>query len=268
MPSAVTPARRRRTQPAAKPRGRVSRGPTPAAGGYLAQSATPWASLLFVLPLLVLHEVGVAWFGTLPPTAEHRVAAFALMARLFDAVGATAPYLPAAAVIAVLLAWHLGTPEAVRPGGWRVRPGVLVRMAVESVLWAVPLVGVYYACSPGGVQFVPAGDPKLLVAMYLGAGVYEEAVFRLASFAVLSLLLVDMGKLRPAVAVPIMVSTAAGLFSVYHIWGGVDWAWQAFVFTGLRGVFYGIIFIERGFGVTVGAHTAYDLAVLVLMSMR
>ncbi|HYE21334.1 MAG TPA: CPBP family glutamic-type intramembrane protease, partial [Tepidisphaeraceae bacterium] len=129
------------------------------------------------------------------------------------------------------------------------------------------LVGVYFMCSPNGVQFAPTGDPKLMAAMYLGAGVYEEAVFRLAGFAALSFLLVDVGKVRSIVAVPIVVSTAAGLFSVYHIWGGVDWPWQAFVFTGLRGVFYGIIFIERGFGVTVGVHTAYDLAVLWLASV-
>jgi hypothetical protein len=31
-----------------------------------------------------------------------------------------------------------------------------------------------------------------------------------------------------------------------------------------RGVYYGIIFLERGFGISVGVHTAYDLLFLTL----
>jgi hypothetical protein len=44
--------------------------------------------------------------------------------------------------------------------------------------------------------------------------------------------------------------------------------WQAFVFIALRGVFYGTIFIERGFGITVGVHTAYDLLFLLLREVN
>ncbi len=52
------------------------------------------------------------------------------------------------------------------------------------------------------------------------------------------------------------------IFSAYHLWGMGTLPWQAFVFIGLRGVYYGIIFLERGFGITVGVHTAYDLLFL------
>ena len=45
--------------------------------------------------------------------------------------------------------------------------------------------------------------------------------------------------------------------------GNLNLPWQAFVFIGLRGVFYGIIFLERGFGITVGVHTAYDLLIIL-----
>jgi len=64
-----------------------------------------------------------------------------------------------------------------------------------------------------------------------------------------------------------VVVTAAVGFSAYHLLGNVDWPWQSFVFTGLRGVYYGIIFMERGFGLTVGVHTGYDLLYLGLSDL-
>jgi hypothetical protein len=60
------------------------------------------------------------------------------------------------------------------------------------------------------------------------------------------------------------VLLAAIAFSGYHMLGFVSFPWQAFVFITLRGVYYGIIFLERGFGVTVACHTAYDLIFLAL----
>jgi len=261
----VTATRRRKPVDRA-PTSRSSRRAAPlvAPQDYAHYSATPWASLLFILPLLLLHEIGIALYGGLPPASEHRITAFVLMARFFDRVGATAPFLPAMAIITILLMWHIATEEGgLARGGWNIRPRAIFAMGAESLAWAVPLIGIYYIFGPSQVQFAPAGDRKLMASLYLGAGIYEEAAFRLAGFALLSLLLVDVSGLTTRWATPIVVLAAAIGFSAYHLLGDVGWPWQAFVFTGLRGVYYGIIFIERGFGVTVGVHTTYDLLYLL-----
>ncbi len=97
---------------------------------------------------------------------------------------------------------------------------------------------------------------------FLGAGLYEEALFRLASipllFRVLRLVLV------PALPACTLAITASSLlFSLAHHAGapGEAFTWFAFVFRWLAGVFFAWVFVARGFGVAVGTHTcSTDLA--------
>src|SRR3954464_13220862 len=150
--------------------------PTPGAlGEYLQQSQTPLSSLWFVLPLLVLHEVGVQYYATLPGGGiEYRIEAFTLLTRFLQTCGATGRYLPALAVVAILLSWHIA-----RGDRWVFDLKVLAGMLIESLVLAIPLVGVYFLFRPSTPTFMPAGEWKLMASLYLGAGVYEELVFRL-----------------------------------------------------------------------------------------
>ncbi len=219
---------------------------------------------MFVLPILVLHELGVQWYGTLSGSnVEHRVTAFTLLMRFFHTCGATGRYLPAMAVVAILLSWHVA-----RRDRWDFNIFPLPVMAIESLLLALPLVGVYFLFSSTPPTYLATGEWKLMASLYLGAGVYEELIFRLAAFSVLSLFLIDIGRVRPLLAVPVIVLTSAILFSAYHMLGSTSFPLPAFVFVALRGVYYGVIFLERGFGVTVGVHTAYDLLFLGLKQVN
>jgi membrane protease YdiL (CAAX protease family) len=268
MPTAATRSRPAARKPGARPvRRKVSREAPPEAiggwAGYLQQSQTPLASLWFVIPLLVLHELGVRYYATLPGQAiEYRVTAFTLVARFLQTCGATGRYLPAFAVVAILLSWHVA-----RRDRWVFNtplPVVIGAMAVESVLLALPLVGVYFLFSSSTPTFMPVGEWKLMASLYLGAGVYEELVFRLGAFSVLSFLVLDLWGISRRVGVPVVVVTSAIVFGLYHLLGAGQYPYPALVFVALRGVFYGIIFLERGFGVTVGVHTAYDLLFLAV----
>jgi hypothetical protein len=227
---------------------------------YLDRSQTPLLALLFVLPMLILHEIGVREFASLAGRiVEYRIAAFVLMTRFFQAFGASGRYLPALAVVAILLSWHIA-----RRDHWRFNFALIPIMAIESIAWAVPLIGVYLLFSPDSTTHLPATNWKLSVSLYLGAGVYEELIFRLAAFAALSFLFQDIARLSPKWTTPFVVLIAAIMFSGYHMLGLTAHPWQSFVFIGLRGIYYGIIFIERGFGLSVGTHTAYDLIYLLL----
>jgi hypothetical protein len=250
MPSAVAAVRSRSRSPSRKGK----------AWSYWDWSQSPLASLLFVLPFLILHEVGVRHFAVIPGArVEHRVTAFALLTQFFNYFGAYGRYLPAMAVVAILLTWHVA-----RQDPWEFRLPHVLMMAVESLLLAAPLLAVYLLFSPRGAVFTGSGDWKLMCSLYLGAGVYEELVWRLGAFAVLSFLLTDLGRTSPKFAVPVILLTSAVGFSTYHMLGTQQFPWQAFVFIGLRGMYYGIIFLERGFGISVGVHTAYDLLFLAL----
>ena len=230
---------------------------------YLQKSQTPLASLWFVLPLLVLHEVGVQLYATLPGGGvEYRIEAFTLLTRFLETCGATGRYLPALAVVAILGAWHWA-----RGDRWDFDFRTVGGMAVESLLLAAPLAGVYFLFSPSTPQFAPAGEWKLMASLYLGAGVYEEFVFRLAGFSVLSFLIIDIGRVSAGTGRALVVLLSALLFAGYHMLGSMPYPLPSLVFVALRGVLYGIIFLERGFGVSVGVHTAYDLLFLGLREL-
>ena len=56
------------------------------------------------------------------------------MQQFFAFFGATGKYMPAAAVVSILLGWHI-----VRNDSWVTHVGYLAGMALESALYALPL---------------------------------------------------------------------------------------------------------------------------------
>jgi membrane protease YdiL (CAAX protease family) len=61
-----------------------------------------------------------------------------------------------------------------------------------------------------------------------------------------------------------MVGISSILFAAYHYLGQEAFHWRTFAFRTAAGAYFGAIFVLRGFGVTAGAHAAYDV-ILVLM---
>src|SRR3954447_11223374 len=69
------------------------------ASSYFRRSELPLTSLAFLLPLMILYELGTRAF-TFDPVhqTEQRIIAFNLMQRFFLLFGATGRYMPAVAV--------------------------------------------------------------------------------------------------------------------------------------------------------------------------
>ena len=171
---------------------------TPAADrpvGYFEASAYPLTSLLFVVPLIVAYEYGTRWWASDPVShAQQRIVAFNLMQQFFALWGVSGQYMPAGAVASILIAWHLA-----RGDRFAARPSVLAGMVLESGMYAVPLVALGYAFQhylPLYSVRHPIDSHKALLVLSIGAGIYEELVFRLVAFNVLSFLLIDLLRWR------------------------------------------------------------------------
>src|SRR3954468_15130471 len=96
------------------------------ASSYFRRSELPLTSLAFLLPLMVLYEVGTRAFAFDPVhQTEQRIIAFNLMQRFFLLFGATGRFMPALAVSAVLVAWHVA-----RRDKWKVRPAPVAGMGL------------------------------------------------------------------------------------------------------------------------------------------
>lgn len=229
---------------------------------YLQRSELPFASLVFLLPLIVVYEIGTRHFATDPAAhTELRIVAFKLMQDFFWLFGASGRYLPAMAIVGILLSWHIA-----RNDPWQVKPGTLAGMVIEGTAWSLPLL----IFGTAALRYLAAGplpmDWRPLIVLSVGAGLYEELVFRLIAFTLLSLILVDLLKLHRFWSGLGMVVLTSLSFSLYHYLGAESFSWQSFVFRTGAGAYFGILFLSRGFGITAFAHVAYDVIVVAFKS--
>jgi len=233
-----------------------SRSPRSAAGGYLDKTHRPLNCLMFILPLLTAYEAGALFFPGRLLATQH----LAALLRLF---GATASFLPPLGVLVVLLLWHIFSRQR-----WRVDAAAVAGMAAESVLCMVPLVLMNVLVGRLRAAAASAGgDGKALAAEILigvGAGIYEEFLFRLAGIGLFLLLCVDIvhGPKRPMVTAAVILTSV--LFALYHFLGPTTFEGTLFVFYALAGAYLAGLYIARGFGVAVGTHACYNIVVALL----
>jgi hypothetical protein len=235
---------------------------------YFQVSSQPLVSLAFLALPLAVYEVGTWWLASRTGVATGvQILAFSYVRQFLAMWGATAAFLPALAVVVILLAWHM-----VRRDRWRVPLGVLATMAAESVLLALPLLGLAQLMGwhlPLGPTYSEHDTLIRGVILSFGAGIYEELVFRLAAIALLSLLLVDVLQMDRRWAVVLMVVLSAAGFSAYHHLGpgAPPFAWRDFTFRGLCGAYFCLLLIHRGFGITAGSHASYDIFCAALATL-
>src|SRR4029079_19430863 len=133
-------------------------------------------SLVFLLPFIILYELGTRLLLTDPVQGTHHIVAFTLLQRFFALFGAAGRHLPALAAVSILIAWHIAKKDS-----WTVSLPTLLGMAAESVTLGPPLIvfGVALArLFPAMSASTAVGLPQTVI-LSLGAGVYEELVFRL-----------------------------------------------------------------------------------------
>lgn len=100
------------------------------------------------------------------------------------------------------------------------------------------------------------------VVISIGAGVYEELIFRLIAITLLHLILVDVFEMKIAHAIPIIILVSATAFAAYHYLGDTPLTPSYFLFLMAFGIYSAGIFLFRGFGIAVGMHAVYDLIVV------
>ncbi len=239
--------------------------------GYWSISRGPLASLVFLTPLLAIYEAGVL---TLGPQAIRNGADLWLRG-LLDTLGFGQYFLLPALTIVLLLAWqHLcGLP-------WRLPLRVTPCMAVECLVLALTLVllaqlqGV--ACQAIGIPAREVGVHLATAATathastttaarcvaFLGAGIYEEVLFRLMLLPACVFALARLG-LPQGPRVLIAIAVTSLMFALAHYLGPHGDRWQAFsfLFRAVAGAFFAVLFVRRGFGIAAGAHAGYDLLV-------
>ncbi len=215
---------------------------------YAREAQRPLHSLLFILPLVIVYEVFVS--RAAETGQPHSLVAYGFVADLLAWIGLAGAWVPPVTLVATLILWHWR-----RGDRWRVRWWVLPAMVLEGAVLAVPL---------WVLSALFSAPPPARPLDALGAGIYEEFVFRLLLVSLLTWLLVELARLSRDVALWVAVGLAAVVFAICHFspLGAATWSWQSLVFTLVAGFYLAVIFVGRGLGVAVGAHVAYNLLLM------
>ncbi len=106
----------------------------------------------------------------------------------------------------------------------------------------------------------------------IGAGIYEELVFRLILIGILMLLFQDFLRLKHTTSIILSVLVSAALFSAHHhivfvngqLSSSVPFDWTEFSFRTVAGIYFAALFAIRGFGITAGTHAFYDILATII----
>lgn len=229
---------------------------------YLRATLHPWASLVFVLPLLAVYEGGVFVLSRENPDAL-RNGADAWVRWFLGTYGLgklwAAPVLVATYLVGRAFLNRKDRPEEPLAVG--------VGMTVESVLFATLMWAAAHNFRPlleksglplNAVNTLASGQ----LVTYVGAGIYEEFLFRVLLFGGLCVLLRTV-LLPKILAVGVAAVAAALLFAAAHHFGpaGEPVVPALFLFRLAAGLYFTTLYLFRGFGVAIGAHAGYDILV-------
>lgn len=255
-----------------------------APGSYLESTSQPLYTLFFLLPLIGLYELGTLMVNTdqLAHT-QARVAAFTWLVGLAEWIGvhrSLAWAFPGFVVIVILLCWHMSSHYP-----WKINIQWLGWMAMECLLLTLPLFALAALVNSSGefqafASQIPgthapngeAGRSYSYLAHLVtsvGAGIYEELVFRLILVGLILLITEDLCKVKSLTATIIAVLVSAALFSAHHYVGVQEghivrlahepFTIPSFMFRTVAGIYFAILFRYRGYGITAGTHAVYNV---------
>jgi hypothetical protein len=240
---------------------------------YWQASRAPRYSLLFALPLLLLYQILALIVPPGPGGVGVRNGADVLLQAVFIWIaGAWGPRLFMLCLVAVGV-WLIA--KDLRRNPEKLTFTVLGGMVLESVCLALA-----FGIVVGGLTAALLGTPLppalilldtqrlgrgTLLMLSLGAGIYEELLFRVVLVGLFAWAAHRVVGLRPLAAGIAATVLGALVFSAFHYIGPYADRLDAysFVFRTIAGLFFSGLYLLRGFGVTAWTHALYDVFLLV-----
>jgi hypothetical protein len=224
---------------------------------YFQLSRSPYYSLVFAIPLLIAYE-GFALFLNHSDLYGIRNSADVFLKLFLTYVGIHGFFgFGAAMVVALLLLRFVARAPRFAP----MRPHVFLLMLVESVVYSLVFGSIVGAATHVLLAQTLSLSRSAQVLVSLGAGIYEEFVFRVLLLAALVFFLHRLLRLGTSLAYGIAAMLGAALFSAFHYVGpyGDPFQLPSFLFRFIAGLLLTGLYVARGYGVTAYTHSLYDL---------
>jgi hypothetical protein len=238
---------------------------------YWQQTRSPRYSVSFAVPLLIMYEV-LAFTLSYGEASGVRNGADVLLKSLFLLLGGRLGWAAFGIMLAGGGALSIWLDCRRSPG---IRPRYFGWMAAESLTYALSFGLVASALTglllPGLSLAVRGSAPvsnllarwsvptQLMIS--LGAGIYEELLFRVILVSLLIWLANHALGWTSSAANIFAVFTGAIIFSTFHYIGpyGDQWTLASFTFRTVAGLLFSGLYVLRGFGITAWTHALYDV---------
>ena len=227
--------------------------------GYLKETRRPIYSAALVLPFLCIYHIGTILLHT-----TYINGADALIIRILSSLSVHSMFASALVLAAFFIIWQLRARAK-----WQIRMGALLLCFLESTCFALILLFAFgWMTTHLSLAISSRRSGVASLILYCGAGVYEELVFRAFLLGILVAgfsLIFRMKKGSAAAAAAIL---GALLFSLFHYIGpgGDTFSIGSFVQRTLGGLYFSVLYVTRGFGVTAASHAIYDILVGILLA--
>ena len=232
---------------------------------YFFTSRTSFYSFLFTIPLFFVYEISILFLSKDDIIVVRNGADFLMRNILesFDIYGLYGLGIVFLFGFVLLFIFFIKTDNKKE-----FKSNFLFLMFIESVLWSFIL---YFMLSKFMLVLMnPTGKMILQqVTLAIGAGIYEEFLFRVLLIAGLTRILgfIFLWKQLARKIVALIIS--GGIFSAFHFMGeyGDFFSMELFLLRFFAGIILGGLYLFRGFGITAYTHSIYDLIVLIRMTL-
>ena len=226
---------------------------------YWRSTRSPLYSFLFSIPLFLIYEIGIL-LTSADDMLVLRNGADALMRQILATFGVSGLYwMGGLFFVGFVIAFMLQRKF------WqetRVHGDYLLLMMGESLAWSVMIY--YFMSNVSLLLMNPTGSLLIQrVTLAVGAGIYEELIFRVILVTALFWALHRLCRVSRVPAYALSAVLAALVFSGFHYVGALGdvWTWPSFLFRFIAGLVLSGLYITRGYGITAYAHALYDLLV-------
>jgi hypothetical protein len=242
----------------------------PSRSSYWQLARAPRYSLPFALPLLLLYEL-LAFLLTHDAYLGVRNGADVMLKSVFVTLGGRNGLVLFGLLLLGVGGW-LVVRDLRRSG--KVDPRIYAFMALEALGWALAfgtiagtLTSLLLHGVPLALNYAAARmDVPTQLMISLGAGLYEELLFRVLLVAGLAYGAKRMLKWSPLASGVLAAVVGALVFSAFHYIGplGDRLTLASFTFRAIAGLLFSGLYLTRGFGITAWTHALYDVLLVLL----
>ena len=226
---------------------------------YFEKSESPFYSFIITLPMFLVYELGLFLMrGT--EFSYIKNGADVLIEEAISTLGFDIFYISSS--LFLLVFFVIAYYQKKNYQSFTIFKSYLAIMLLESFIYASLLL-VFLGNMGLYLMDISVENIQFNLILSLGAGIYEELIFRVFFLFIIYRLIQFIFKSMSHFSKQFFALFISSiLFSLFHFMGSESFSQDAFTIRFIAGILLGLLYINRGFGITAITHSFYDIFVI------